>query len=340
MNASSLSLIPPGTGGVRDYASAVGHPLHAPLMELKHDTDTATLSGDFVLLHFSGYGFEKRGIPLWLVRRIRGLRTQFKAVGVVFHELFATGPPWGSAFWLSGVQQRIARELLLACDFWLTNREDAARWLLTQSKSTPHRVLPVFSNVGEPDAVDTERRRRVVVFGSAGIRAQVYEWADGEIFRSAKRHGLEIHDIGPAMPEGLLSQRMVHEGVVTHGKLAAEQVSAALSEAAYGALAYPADYVSKSSIFAAYCAHAVCPILLAKDYGRHDGLTANVHYARGFGALEEATIDARRVGREARKWYEPHRIDAHVAALRELAMNAARPLEGMCTAAHSAKVSL
>lgn len=319
MNASSLSLIPPGTGGVRDYASAVGHPLHAPLMELKHDTDTASLSGDFVLLHFSGYGFEKRGVPLWLVRRIRGLRKQFKAVGVVFHELFATGPPWGSAFWLSGMQQRIARELLLLSDFWLTNREDAAHWLLTKSKSTPHRVLPVFSNVGELDVIDTERQPRLVVFGSAGIRAQVYEWGDGEIFRSAKRRGLEIHDIGPAMPEGTLSQRMAHEGVVAHGKLAAEQVSAALSSADYGALAYPPDYVSKSSIFAAYCAHAVCPILLAKDYGQHDGLTANVHYMRGFGALDAAAIDARSVGSEARRWYEPHRVDAHVAALRTLA---------------------
>ena len=324
MNASSLSLIPPGTGGVRDYASAVGHPLHAPLMELKQDTDTASLCGDFVLLHFSGYGFEKRGIPLWLVRRIRGLRSQFKAVGVVFHELFATGPPWGSAFWLSGVQQRIARELLFLSDFWLTNREDAARWLLTQSKSTPHRVLPVFSNVGELDAIDTERQRRLVVFGSAGIRAQVYEWSDGEIFRSAKHRGLEIHDIGPAMPEGALSQRMAHEGVVAHGKLAPEQVSAALSGADYGALAYPPDYVSKSSIFAAYCAHAVCPILLAKDYGQHDGLTANVHYVRGFGALDAATVDARSVGREARRWYEPHRVDAHVAALRALASEVRR----------------
>jgi hypothetical protein len=323
MNASSLSLIPPGTGGVRDYASVVGHPLHAPLMELKHDTDTASLSGDFVLLHFSGYGFEKRGIPLWLVRRIRSLRAQFKAVGVVFHELFATGPPWGSAFWLSGIQRRIARELLLQADFWLTNREDAARWLLAQSKAAPHRVLPVFSNVGELEAIDTERERRLVVFGSPGIRAQVYEWSEGEIFRSAKRNGLEIHDIGPAMPEGPLAQRMVHEGVVVHGKLPAEQVSAALSSADYGALAYPPDYVSKSGIFAAYCAHAVCPILLSKDYGEHDGLTANVHYVRGFGALD-ATTDARSVGGEAHRWYKPHRIDAHVAALRTLASEAYR----------------
>lgn len=323
MNASSLSLIPPGTGGVRDYASVVGHPLHAPLMELKYDTDTASLSGDFVLLHFSGYGFEKRGIPLWLVRRIRSLRAQFKAVGVVFHELFATGPPWGSAFWLSGIQRRIARELLLESDFWLTNREDAARWLLAQSKAAPHRVLPVFSNVGELDAIDTERQRRLVVFGSAGIRAQVYEWSDGEIFRSATRNGLEIHDIGPAMPEGPLAQRLVREGVVVHGKLPAEQVSAALAGADFGALAYPPDYVSKSGIFAAYCAHAVCPILLSRDYGEHDGLTANIHYVRGFGALD-ATVDARSVGGEAHRWYKPHRVDAHVAALRTLASEAHR----------------
>jgi hypothetical protein len=318
MTVSSVSLIPPGTGGVRDYATAVGNPLHAPLMELTRSTDTASLTGEFLLLHFSGYGFQKRGVPLWLVKKIDDLRSQFKSFGIVFHELFATGPPWGSAFWLSGCQQRIARDLLRRSDFWLTNREESARWLLEHSPAAPHRVLPVFSNVGEPASIETERQRRLVVFGSSGIRAQAYEWSGGELFRCAKRNGLEIHDIGPPMPEGALSQRLAQEGVIAHGKLPAKEVSLALSSADYGALAYPPDYVSKSGIFAAYSSHAVCPVLLSEEYGVHDGLTPNVHYARGFDAVDRSAVDPRVIGREAHKWYVPHRIDAHVDALRTL----------------------
>ncbi|MBU1359304.1 MAG: hypothetical protein KJ901_11200 [Gammaproteobacteria bacterium] len=287
-------------------------------MELTAMTDIEALKGDFVFLHFSGYGFQKRGIPLWLVDRVRTLRGRFKAVGIVFHELFASGPPWGSAFWLSGLQQKIARDLLSLADFWLTSREDSAKWLLEHSKSVPHRVLPVFSNVGEPANFSMERRRQLIVFGSSGIRAQVYEWADGEIFRCAQRCDLEIHDIGPTMPEGTVAQALARHGVVAHGKLPAEDVSRTMSGAMYGALAYPANYAAKSSVFAAYSAHALCPVLLSDDYGVHDGLAANVHYADGFHMVGQASVDPISIGRKARLWYEPHCIDAHVAALKAM----------------------
>jgi hypothetical protein len=43
-----------------------------------------------------------------------------------------------------------------------------------------------------------------------------------------------------------------------------------------------------------------------------------VHYARGFDAVDRSAVDPRVIGREAHKWYVPHRIDAHVDALRTL----------------------
>ncbi|MEJ7686829.1 MAG: hypothetical protein WKG52_07495 [Variovorax sp.] len=321
---ASITLIPSGTGGVRDYASLLGSPLQTPIMELTQTTDTSALSGDLVLLHFSGYGYQKRGVPLWLIDRVRSLRTRFNAVGVVFHELFASGPPWSSAFWLHGYQKRIARDLLGLADFWLTNREVSARWLHDQYPLKPHRVLPVFSNVGEPAAIETDRQPTMVVFGSWGIRRQVYQWANGEVFRSAKRHGLEIHDIGPAPEDDALSKQMAQEGVVVRGKLPAEQVSRELSAATFGALTYPVDCASKSGVFAAYCAHSLCPILLWKDYGVYDGLEADVHYLAGFDAIGASDTNAASIARAARAWYEPHRVDAHVAALKTLMTEARR----------------
>jgi len=319
MQGPSISLIPPGSGGVRDYALVVGGPLHAPLMELTPATDSSSWSGDLLVLHFSGYGFQKRGVPLWLIKRLRNLRTRFRSVGVVFHELFAFGPPWSSAFWLNAAQKQVARELLALSDFWLTNRDESARWLLDQRKGPPHRVLPVCSGVGELDDIETERLPRMVVFGSSGVRATVYRWGDGEIFRRARNAGLEIHDIGPPQQDPSLLERLDREGVVAHGKLPAERVSAELATATCGALAYPTDYVSKSSVFAAYCAHGMCPVLLAKEYGSYDGLSPDVHYVPGFESLDASISTAQVIGREARKWYEPHRIDAHVAALKAMA---------------------
>jgi hypothetical protein len=324
MQASSISLIPPGTGGVRDYASVISESLNAPLVELAPHTDTGALSGELLCLHFSGYGFQKRGVPTWLVQTIRDVRPRFHRVGIVFHELFASGPPWGSAFWLTGVQKRIARDLLTLADFWVTSREESGRWLGQYSRAVPHKVLPVFSTVGELESISTARRNRLVVFGSAGVRTNVYQWADGEVFRCAQRHGLQIHDIGPSLHHPALEGQLADEKVVVHGKLPAEEVSAALAEASYAALAYPVDYVAKSSVFAAYCSHGVCSILLSRDYSTHDGLVANRHYASGFDTLDTKTIRPALIGQEARTWYEPHRVSATQAAYKALAEEARR----------------
>jgi hypothetical protein len=322
MGASFLSLVPPGTGGVRDYASVIGQSLQAPPFEMTRSTDVSSLSGDCLLLHFSGYGYQQRGVPLWLVEQVSRLRGRFQAFGVVFHELYASSPPWGSAFWLGAWQKRIARQLLDLSDFWLTNREESGRWLLARREAAPHRVLPVFSNVGEPASIDADRAPHLVVFGGPGVRANVYQWGGGEVFDCARSRGLVIHDIGPPLQDAGLAQRLVIEKAVVHGKLSAQAVSQALSGARYGALSYPLDYASKSGVLAAYSAHGLCPILLWNDYRPHDGLVANLNYLPGFSALEN--FDAGVVGRQARQWYEPHCVEAHVAALRALCSEARR----------------
>jgi hypothetical protein len=320
-----ISLIPPGTGGVRDYASMLSDSLGAPLLELAPHTDTAGFSGELLFLHFSGYGFQKRGVPTWLVDTVRNVRPRFDKVGIVFHELYAPyGAPWNSAFWLKGLQKRIARDLLALADFWITSREESARWLDQYSRPVPHTVMPVFSTVGELESVDTPRRNTLVVFGSPGVRTNVYEWANGEVFRCAKRNGLQIHDIGPRIQDPVLQTRLAEEEVVVRGKLPAEEVSAALGEASYGALAYPVDYVAKSSVFAAYCAHGLCPVLLTRGDGSYDGLVANQHYASGFGQLDAKAIRPALIGQAARAWYEPHRVSATQAAVKALAQGVSR----------------
>src|SRR5712691_6473388 len=56
---------------------------------------------DHVILHFVNYGYQKRGVPFWLLPILRGLRAQCRGAWLtIFHELYASGPPWKSAFWL------------------------------------------------------------------------------------------------------------------------------------------------------------------------------------------------------------------------------------------------
>ena len=322
---SSLQLIPPGGGGVFDYAAKLADDLQAPLRELTETTDVSDWSGDLLLLHYSSYGYQKRGIPTWLAERIRTLRQRFKVFGVVFHETYAFGPPWRSAFWLSPMQQRIARDVLREADFWHTNREAAAQWLRKSSHATvaPHRVLPVFSNIGEPPPAEGEREPSLVVFGATSSRERTYAWNDGEIHRFAQHHGLRIHDIGRILPDGPMAQRLAESGAVIHGMLSEAEVSRAMLAARFGVVRYEPIYACKSGIFAAYAAHGMCPILLWHDYDTHDGLQAGVNYAGGFEAFAKTgegdlSAHAARIGRAARQWYEPHRVDAHVDALKKL----------------------
>src|SRR5437879_828476 len=56
-----------------------------------------------VLLHYVGYGYEKRGCPFWLVNGLEAWRKaqSSRRLVTMFHELFASGPPWRSSFWTS-----------------------------------------------------------------------------------------------------------------------------------------------------------------------------------------------------------------------------------------------
>lgn len=319
MNHETITLIPPGTGGVRDYAEIVGRHIQGRLLQPTRDTPLFEYGSGDVVLNFSGYGYHPRGIPTWLVERLVQLRARGSQVGVFFHELFATEPPWRSGFWLGPLQRRIASDLAHLASYWLTNCEAQAQWLRRNTAPVPHRVLPVFSNVGELDARPEARSATVVVFGSPSSREQVYRRLDDEFWQWVSREQLSVHDIGPPIGSPEHHRLCDLRGVHRHGSLPAEQVSEQLAQARFGLLWYPPHVLAKSGVFAAYSAHGVSTILLAESYAPHDGLVPNRHFAAGLAAIKEGGADAPELGHAAFDWYQPHRIAAHVQAFRDLA---------------------
>src|SRR5207244_7950676 len=72
---------------------------------------------DHVLLHYVNYGFQKRGVPFRLLSILRALRRQHRnKLVTIFHELYASGPPWTSAFWLRPVQIHLAKSVACLSD--------------------------------------------------------------------------------------------------------------------------------------------------------------------------------------------------------------------------------
>ena len=307
-------------GGVYDFACKLSEAIGPNGVGLVHlskvnATDWKVGPTDAVVLQMSGYGFDKRGAPLWLLNELENRRKQIMTLGVFFHELYAFGPPWSSAFWLSPVQRHIARRLAEMSDFWMTNREGSAQWIEGFAGDKPHAVLPVFSNVGELNALPHVRPRKVIVFGGAGLRQATYQAAGDKLFAWAKSASLKIHDIGPPLADRQLADRLGAEGVALHGRLDEIEISRIMKDAMLGLLAYPVEYVAKSGVFAAYCAHGVCPVLMSESYVQADGLVAECHYLPGFAGRSISIADATAVGQSAYEWYQPHRLHRHADAI-------------------------
>ena len=266
-----------------------------------------------LVLNYVGYGYAPRGAPLWLLRAVEQIRQRAAEIRllVMFHELYAVGLPWQSAFWLSPIQRHVARHLVELSDSWITNREGSAEWLRRYAANKPHTVLPVFSNVGEQAIYSSKREAKIVVFGGGGLRRLTYRTAGNALFSWAQAQNLSIHDIGPPIDDEQLMRRLKHMNVCFHGLLAASEVSAQLADAMFGVVTYPVDFVAKSGVYAAYCSHGICPILISDKYVSADRLVANRHYVAGMPATIFRSDFYATVAATGWAWYQEHSVNAH-----------------------------
>jgi glycosyltransferase involved in cell wall biosynthesis len=260
-----------------------------------------------VLLHYVGYGYEKRGCPLWLVK---GMEQWRRASGrrrlvTMFHELFAFGPPWRSSFWTSPLQRRLTTRLAVASDHCVTNIRRFARYL--ESRLVPRSgrvdVLPVFSNVGEFYQRERRRHNEMVIFGGAGWREAAYVNSMDALIKICQALDInQIHDIGPR----LSARYELPARIEWHGPLPASEVGEVMRDARFGFFTYPTPYLGKSGIFAAYASHGLVPITVDEnDETNEDQLRINDHFLT-CGALADHTGGTSAVGELVHAWYMKH----------------------------------
>lgn len=283
------------------------------------------LSGEQVLLHYEGYGYARRGCPFWLVEALERWRhaSDKRQLVTMFHELYAKGgPPWTSSFWLSPLQKNLTTRLARLSDQWLTSLERYARLVQKMSgkESSKPSHLAVFSSIGEPRSTPplNERRRRLVVFGTRGRRIEVYKRSAADLNRICGALGIdEIVDIGRSVDFDISS--VVDVPVVTCGELPGSEVSEVLLDSVAGVLDYSAAFLGKSTIFAAYCAHRLIPIIANyDDFTPEDGLEEGRHYWRTFES-QRLNLDVGQViADSAFAWYQTHNLSTHVRKLAAL----------------------
>lgn len=272
-----------------------------------------------VFLHLAGYGYQKRGVPFWLLKGMqvwRQIQPRTCLVGI-FHELFATGHIWNSSFWLSRAQQYVTNELWRLCDFGLTTNEAYFSHLATWRRVSCNqlKVLPIPSNVGEPDTFIpvTDRPVQMAVFGRPGVEQGVYsDPASQQSAAIANTLGIQnVIDIGDRVKS--VPPRLGQAVVRPMGQLSRGCVGRCLLSCRYGLLNYDVGRLGKSGVFAAYAAHGVIPISIGSSAAPTDDLEEGRHFLRW--PFNRVPSDLPEVQRNLIRWYQNHSIAKHADVL-------------------------
>jgi hypothetical protein len=273
-------------------------------------------SPTLVLLHYVSYGYALRGCPVWLVQGLQHWRTtgNNRILATMFHEVYASGPPWASSFWLSPLQKNIAARLAQLSDRIFTNRQGYAKTLyeLSRGKHKDIPTLPVFSNIGEPEQIPpllTERQRRLVIFGHRNVRMQVYQEYTTILEQICQALDItEIYDIGVSTNLKLTPIKgipIVEKGVTKAAEIGEILLDAIASFATFP----PADYLAKSTVFAAYCAHRLIPIMASSTTATVDGLQAGKHYWVADEKSQTLNLEVgQAIAEHAYAWYQTHNL--------------------------------
>jgi hypothetical protein len=294
---------------------------------LKNRSTSALLSSlnvsghaPIVLLHYVGYGYAKRGAPVWLVDGLEKWRTGNEEARLLtmFHEVYASGPFWTSAFWMSSLQRHLAARLSRLSDMCLTSRQGYSEILIALSRNKHDSIatLPVFSNIGEPVQTPPplkDRRRRLVIFGGRSNRLRVYENSLAILEKVCRALAIEeIFDVGP--PTGLELSQINSVPVVKMGERPAAEISVLLLDAIAGFFHYHTAYLAKSTIFAAYSAHKLIPVSAScETMSQVDGLDAGTHYWTANSHEKTLSLtDGQEIADNAYAWYQTHKLSAHV----------------------------
>ena len=244
------------------------------MVSLKHLAETSMAKYDHILLHYVNYGFQKRGIPFRLLSILRGLRREHCGrLVTIFHELYASGPPWSSAFWLRPVQKHLAKSIALLSDACIVSSDVFRREL---GRMIPERTValhPVPSGLGEPslsaEQISDRDPHQWAIFGGTGLAERS--------LRSFRELMLRIPDSiaprslfvlgGAENPSvrSMLGDLGIESKYRPHIMTAeASDILRTCSFAWFNYFHRPdgeTSVILKSSAFAAACAHAVVPVL-------------------------------------------------------------------------------
>ncbi|HLZ16495.1 MAG TPA: hypothetical protein VKQ08_05620 [Cyclobacteriaceae bacterium] len=311
-----LQLVP-GFGrsenGLLHYARVLEKELLKKNIVSSYDPGEAD-KADAIFLNYSGYGYQKRGLPVDLYLNVRRMVKRNKIpLFIYFHELYAGGNRWNqSSFWLYPLQKKLCHLFLDLSAVSFCGNEVMVGLLRKGLPEAAGRIsyAGLFSNIPVPEQNRALREKVAVVFGSAGKRAELCRNLP-LIEQVCNKLGVyKIIDIGDGVLSGYGSLRNI--SVDVKGALAPGEVAAILQSSQYGFLSYVEHLFGKSSIFAAYAGNGMTVVNFPPEsQSPKDGLIRGVHYLNAEQVTEESHLRARDFSDAIFSWYQPRRAANH-----------------------------
>ena len=236
---------------------------------------------DHVILHYVNYGYQPRGVPFHLRHFARQLRGKLRGRWLTaFHELYASGPPWGSAFWLRPLQVKIARDLIDISDACFVSNRTIEKEIHAYDAAKEIHLAPVMSNFGEPEITDfsaASPKHWAICGGTALVSRSLISFrrmrqAIPSAFAPAQLHVIGGRD--EAATRVLIDDLATGSSGLScsyHPEVSAERASELLRQCSFAWLDYFGHgrmwpgMILKSSAFAACCAHGLVPVLSHRE---------------------------------------------------------------------------
>lgn len=282
-----------------------------------------------VLLHYSGYGFQKRGAPIWLVDALKSWKKNNQNIQLIsfVHELFALGKPWKISYWIRPVQMWCTISIAKLSDHIFSNTKNGIEWMSIYVDKRKISYCPIYSTVGEPTVVTSpcNRDNVVIVFGSIADKPAFYSRRDGVVEKILLEIGCtKLIDIGRRNFE--VPQDIAGIPIEAMGMLEPHEVSTIMQNSKFGIIPqipYDFEYLCKSTIFAAYAAHGVVPIVVGTSLAMQSDLSdlmPSEHFLGHALRDKQFAYDSARylnIQNNICKWYERHRSTTAAAKIAE-----------------------
>jgi hypothetical protein len=283
-----------------------------------------------IILHYVGYGYGRRGTPLWLPETLSRIKGSGRLL-TIFHELYATGSIRQSAFWLQPIQKRIVRAIADMSDTAVVSNNFSRRQLRRLAPGVRIVMQPVMSNFGEPhlsstDLDERDPHRWVICGGTELVERSITSFvriadriAEGQVPRELFVFGGREN---PCVRMILEKERRFKS--YYRPNIALEDASRILGGCTFGWFDYfahvgvPIDLILKSSAFAACCAHGVIPVVPDPN-GTIEGFPGTFFVGRKEQQLPAKTEQSQTAG-AIYQWYHQNASSARLTAAIDTAL--------------------